>query len=122
MMAGVGTIFTNDWQLQALPMAITLQGRPARLPIAFQRGLGWLLGCAVAVGSVGYALWPPVDAALLIAFALVFGLAGAVLAVLFVVRLAYQRSAKAGQGRFKTTVDALLEAAAEGAWPPGPMM
>jgi hypothetical protein len=71
---------------------------------------------------VGYALWPPVDAALLIAFALVFGLAGAVLAVLFLVRLAYQRSAEAGQGRFKTTVDALLEAAAEGAWPPGPMM
>jgi len=122
MTACVGTTLANDWQLQALPMAITLQGRPARLPIAFQR-LGWLLGCAAAIGGVGYALWPPVDAALLIAFGLVFGLAGAVLAVLIVVRVAYQRSAKAGQGRwFKTTVDALLEAAAEGAWPPGPMM
>ena len=103
-------------------MALTLQAQPARRPVALQHRWVWVLGCAAAGAAVGYALWPPVDAAVLIAFALVFGLAGAVLAGMFVVRLVYQRSARNGQEPFKTTVDALLEAAAEGAWPPGPMM
>lgn len=103
-------------------MAFTLQGQAAGRPIALQRTFAWVLGCAAIGSALAYVFWPPVDTALLIACALVLGLAGAVLAAMLVVRVAYRRSAKSTQQRFKTTVDGLLEAAAEGAWPPGPLM
>jgi hypothetical protein len=49
---------------------------------------------AVPLGVVAYALWPPVDVPLLIAFAVVFGLAGAVLLAICGLALAAKRGSR----------------------------
>ena len=79
----------------------------------------WFLAPLAPISTLLFALWPPVDVALLVSLAVVLSVAGAVLLAIVFVRLALRWS---GGRNAEAEFDSLFETAPEGAWPCGPMM
>jgi hypothetical protein len=112
--AVAGRKIAIGWHIKSSAMASTLHVNRSELSTRGHRPVAWVV-CAGALltATLSYALWPTLDMSLLLAFGVVFGLVGTVVATMYLARLTFRLFKRDGQTTFDALVDSLLDIATE---------